>query len=611
MNPLTQFPQHNAQQIAPSGVVLNYIPNPAQPTGNVINVGGPIPAWQTQLFDCARDEESCWWGSWCCWIVMARTVETFSLGVSFYETLIFWAGLLLFLILFLAGTGPLSLIIGIAVGCFLVWRRANFRSSIRAKYNIPGTLTDDLLIHGFCSCCAVCQESREAKLRNLPRLDFCFADSLSEQESIHEQALGRNNQNLTENLIQESGTFFSHVQAVSRTSRVILVLSCIFSVLSFIFLILIGRGQNILILFLVFVQPLAILYFVYWQKRRQYALLDFVIKSFAVGFWFTTFQSVIFEYLLQGLIFIVMAPLIGSGVTLSSGDDTPTPSPQSSMSNFQNSISYGDNAKGAIGRLVFELLNGDHEATVTHEPPTPSLLASYNRNNFFIQDLATTSDAGQFDVRVLLQSHIVLVVISLALMAYVVAAGVEETMKHFIVRCCQYPSPLKDPHTVLVYLMAGALGFATCENIEYVFGSQRSPIPGTSMLVGEMLVLLMRILMPIHVICSVLQAANLSKVLIGEEQMGLFQILLPAYLLHGTFDFILFLLGTLQFVYNAASLPLEIVSLVVSMMITIGGALWAYKSFNAVQARFENGWQHVDVGFPREDVGPNVDNNQL
>ena len=281
MNPLIQLPQ-NSQQIAPAGVVLNYDPSPV--TGNN-NIGGPIPAWQTQLFDCARDEESCWWGSWCCWIVMARTVETFSLGVSIYETLIFWAGLLLFIILLLSGIGPTAILIGIAIGCFLVWRRANFRSNIRARYNIPGTLTDDLLIHGFCSCCAVCQESREAKLRNLPRLDFCFADSLTEQEVIHEQALGRNNQNLTENLIPESGNFFTHVQAVSRTSRVILVLSCIFSVLSFVYLIIAGRGQNILILFLVFVQPVAILYFVYWRKRRQHALLDFVIKSFAVGFW--------------------------------------------------------------------------------------------------------------------------------------------------------------------------------------------------------------------------------------------------------------------------------------------------------------------------------------
>jgi RsiW-degrading membrane proteinase PrsW (M82 family) len=60
--------------------------------------------------------------------------------------------------------------------------------------------------------------------------------------------------------------------------------------------------------------------------------------------------------------------------------------------------------------------------------------------------------------------------------------------------------------------MAGALGFATAENIEYVFGTSQSPIPGTSVFIGEIVVLLIRVLMPIHVICSVIQAANLSKV---------------------------------------------------------------------------------------------------
>lgn len=64
-----------------------------------------------------------------------------------------------------------------------------------------------------------------------------------------------------------------------------------------------------------------------------------------------------------------------------------------------------------------------------------------------------------------------------------------------------------------VYLMAGALGFATYENISYVYSSGTSAIPGTSSFVGELTVLLVRILMPIHVICSVLQATNLSKVI--------------------------------------------------------------------------------------------------
>jgi RsiW-degrading membrane proteinase PrsW (M82 family) len=110
----------------------------------------------------------------------------------------------------------------------------------------------------------------------------------------------------------------------------------------------------------------------------------------------------------------------------------------------------------------------------------------------------------------------VLAVVGLLLMAYVVAAGVEESMKHAAVRFTRFPAPFKSPDAVMVYFMAAALGFATAENIEYVFGSSgsggASPLPGSSLFVGELFVLLMRVCMPVHVICSVLQATNLSRV---------------------------------------------------------------------------------------------------
>ena len=108
-----------------------------------------------------------------------------------------------------------------------------------------------------------------------------------------------------------------------------------------------------------------------------------------------------------------------------------------------------------------------------------------------------------------------LVVVALLVMAFVIAAGVEETMKHFAIRCCRFPAALRDPHSIRIYLMTAALGFATAENIEYVFGSKGSPFAGTSAFEGELLILLIRIAMPVHIICSVLQSITLSKVLMG------------------------------------------------------------------------------------------------
>ena len=104
------------------------------------------------------------------------------------------------------------------------------------------------------------------------------------------------------------------------------------------------------------------------------------------------------------------------------------------------------------------------------------------------------------------------------------APGVEETMKFFVVRCCQFPSPLKDPNTIMVYLMSAALGFATAENIEYVFSQDSSPVSGVTLLEGEILLLLLRILTPVHVICSVLQATAYSKVLMTQAPINTFQV---------------------------------------------------------------------------------------
>ena len=51
---------------------------------------------------------------------------------------------------------------------------------------------------------------------------------------------------------------------------------------------------------------------------------------------------------------------------------------------------------------------------------------------------------------------------------------------------------------------------------------------GTSLFVGELMILLLRVCLPVHLICSVLQSVNLSKIIMGQDtQMSLFMMLLP------------------------------------------------------------------------------------
>mmetsp|Transcript_11396 Transcript_11396/g.19116 ORF Transcript_11396/g.19116 Transcript_11396/m.19116 type:complete len:168 (+) Transcript_11396:187-690(+) len=137
----------------------------------------------------------------------------------------------------------------------------------------------------------------------------------------------------------------------------------------------------------------------------------------------------------------------------------------------------------------------------------------------------------------------------------------------------------------------GALGFATAENIEYVFGTRSSPIPGTSTIVGELVVLLVRICLPIHLICSVLQATNLSKNLMGMRDMHLGWILLPAIILHGTFDFVLFLFGVIEYAYNVDDLAFEAFTVILPIIITVVGIVVAYIWFMEVYRTFHRGWQ--------------------
>lgn len=235
-----------------------------------------VRTWHTQIgsvTDCMKDEQSLWYTIWCCWIVNARNVQIFGLGDSFWENCYAWIAMIAFITLFL-----INPILGLCVGpCILVglaWRRAQFRTGIRQKYAIPGTFSDDLVTHTFCSMCAICQEAREAKLNNLPPIDFCFGEPLLLRETAHEATIGVSSSSCT-----------LYLESLSKTSKFIIVLWGSIAFLTIFVDLVQNHSANVLILFLVFLQPIAILYVLYWRQRRQFAYLDYVVKTFAYGFW--------------------------------------------------------------------------------------------------------------------------------------------------------------------------------------------------------------------------------------------------------------------------------------------------------------------------------------
>lgn len=459
-------------------------------------------SWTTSLTDCLRDEESCWWGTWCCFILSARTTETFELGVAREEIYFVIVVAIITMILLHFGLVGIVILIVLGAGLFSAFRRAAVRVGIRHKLSFAGSYFNDFLLHFCCSCCSVCQEAREAKRQNLKILDYCSGQELKDL------ALPDNFSLTTVTVAEESTStlpefsFYPLYFKLSQASQLILKLCGAFFLYISIRLAVL-EPASLGILLLVFVQPVLILYFFYWRSRRKNAQLDYVVKLFAVGFFMATTQSMFFEVILQyaitlaaGIIFYFLNPDY-----FSSSDPQTT---QIAPAYFASII------KKFSTRASLHWYSPEQEAIRT-------LFSGYNSgdgqldwHSLLMEE--STDDAIGGIGKSIVRKNIILLIIVLFLFAFVVAAGVEETMKHFTVRCCRFPAPLKDPHAILVYLMSGALGFATAENIEYVFGTKTSPIHGTSVFIGELFVLFLRICMPIHLICSVLQAANFARV---------------------------------------------------------------------------------------------------
>uniref|UniRef100_A0A7S3H5G9 Uncharacterized protein n=1 Tax=Spumella elongata TaxID=89044 RepID=A0A7S3H5G9_9STRA len=585
---------------------------PGMPDTDVVGV------WTTTPFDALRDEESCWWSTWCCCLVSGRTAEAFQIGSSQRQVMGFVTFLLIsgLIFLFVPIAGFLLLAGGLI---YYAYYKAQLRMKIRELYQIPGTLMSDFVAHAFCPCCSVAQEAREVLVKGKPVLDFVYGEPLSNisfpQLQTGGYAPSSPNQTTTAENNDDSVSLVEHLKSVSLLSHLILRLWLCVVVSTFLALIINGKGLSILVLMAVFVQPFLILYFVYWRdpERSKHVSLDYVIKLFAVGFFMSTSQSIVFESILEGILgTAVMIVLLILNPHMNDNDDTDKNAsaqitaallPLLSRHGWSHMLSSAAGSlyqfASTMGDPAMDLHTDNYHSTsahfldtdtqansIYHPLVTPPRFLSSNGTNDEDDNISGFSPS-------IIRRNIVIVVIALLIMAFVIAAGVEETMKHFAVRCCKFPAPLRDPKSVLVYMMTAALGFATSENIEYVFGADKSPIPHTSLVVGELVVLAMRVCMPIHVICSVMQATTFSKVLMGHESMNIFQILLPAVVLHGTFDFVLFLMGVIGAAYEVNEAALEAFSFILPIGITLVGVYLAYTGFEALLRTFENGWQAV------------------
>ena len=353
------------------------------------------------------------------------------------------------------------------------------------------------------------------------------------------------------------------------------------------------------------------------------------MKLFAVGFFITTWQASVFEQILELLLLVVVSPYISDAVDDKGVQEDQDGSDSSGSGGGKGfllgSTSSTRSVHGRMMSLLFNAFNSPTALKVTNafrETPshysaeTYTSAAAYtfgahgadttsmSMSGMAAVDLSASEEGdaqdtaknivGEVDVGALIRDNWGLVFFGCFLMAFVVAAGVEETMKHFIVRCYRFGSPLKDPYTITIFLLAGALGFTTAENIGYVFGSKDSPLEGESKVVGEITVLLLRVCMPIHLFCAVFQACNVCRLIMGQApDMSLFKVLLPGLILHGLFDFSLFVLSIIAFAENIDSDWYEFFCLAVALVIGVIGGHMAYNDWKKVVVDYEHGFQQL------------------
>ena len=357
--------------------------------------------------------------------------------------------------------------------------------------NVQGTVLSDFILHFFCPCCAAAQEARESIFLNGKILDFWYGEEL---QSINFPQVQRDgyvpsSPNVASTEEGNDVGLIERLKSVSQFSVLIIRMWTVFILSIFLALLITGKGLSIVVLLLVFLQSAIILYFVYWRdpEKNKHVSLDYVVKMFAVGFFMSTSQSIVFESILEGILGMVMGTILvilNPGMNDSNDDNNNSSSDQAAeltaalLPYFRKEASWGTLFNAAFSNTYAFISNNTPTSDSFYVPEHDVSFQPTHADGNTYFPLATpvlTSSNGTDSgfTPELMRKNFFLVIIALFVMAFVIAAGVEETMKHFAVRCCRFPAPLQDPKSALIYLMTAALGFATSENIEYVFGATK------------------------------------------------------------------------------------------------------------------------------------------
>ncbi|XP_051540834.1 cornifelin-like [Myxocyprinus asiaticus] len=117
-----------------------------------VKVKTQMSAWSTGLFDCCQDMNSCCYAYWCCPCFACSTTGEFGESTCLPLIDLLGPGLM-------AAFGMVVCVPPVTLG---------MRVAVRHRYDIGGSLFEDILVSCCCVWCSWCQMNREIKERKKP-----------------------------------------------------------------------------------------------------------------------------------------------------------------------------------------------------------------------------------------------------------------------------------------------------------------------------------------------------------------------------------------------------------------------------------------------------------
>lgn len=475
------------------------------------------------------------------------------------------------------------------------------------------------------SICALAQEAREVRLLTPPRyqrIDYITHQPFHEyQEAVNDLRRGWLGK------ARRVSGIMPHFNALSRLSRYTLILSFITVITIAATLMFNPRAafswQDVVVLVATFLQSFLVLFFVHWIFHKSDLSLDAVIKMFAAGFLIAVPTAFFFEGLMVNIVMFAtwifydcLASIIGENFTIWVFDHWRAIWIIGELFNayivaavteelckyytfrsvehpdlvFLTGLQRDDQDAAAIdggivkypfashqvqelsrGRSDVSISDRSHRSSRSHRSRSRS---QHNRCETLLERTGTTDsefDEDELDARTRRQK------------AMAITTG----------------------------MISVAVGLACAENFLYVFvlggalGQNDSNEAHSGDLLEAWIVLFFRSIFPVHALAAAMQSINMIRKFVEHDnpnghRVGVGRIILPAVILHGSFDAVL--MGINVFVetswddyleendgtaepYNAFAVNL--VAWICITAIMIGGLLWYYRENRKQRTRLK------------------------